>query len=101
MGEMLKQKALPLLISLIFTGCATQKIIVKSEDQGAAPNFIKQQSFFFWGLGQEKPFDAKALCWGTNKDVVRLDVEQSTSDAVLSVITLGVYTPRTVKIYCK
>lgn len=89
------------ILVLLLSSCATQPLYIKSESPGAAATLVRHQNFYFMGLGQEKPFDAKQLCADLSKEVHRMDIGQTASDVGWSWLTLGVYTPRTIKIYCR
>ena len=51
------------------------------------------------GIGQEKEIDVKEVCGSKKPDWAQ--TQFSAKDAILGVITFGIYTPRTVDIYCK
>jgi hypothetical protein len=44
--------------------------------------------------------DAALACHGDPKKVVRLEMQQSPQDTLMTVLTLGIYTPRTARVYC-
>jgi hypothetical protein len=58
------------------------------------------QAFFIDGLGQKTTIDAAQACGGAAK-VAGVAVEETGLEVLLSVVTLGIYTPRTARVYCK
>ncbi|MNC68149.1 Bor protein [compost metagenome] len=51
------------------------------------------------GIGQAKTIDAAQVCGGADK-VVRTEVQESGTDVLFRIITLGIYTPREARVYC-
>ncbi|MBT0569840.1 hypothetical protein KIK84_05845 [Curvibacter sp. CHRR-16] len=51
-------------------------------------------------MGQKKTVDAAQVCGGADK-VKGVAVEESAGNVLLSIVTLGIYTPRTARVYCK
>lgn len=90
-----------LVLAALISGCASQPIYIKSEEPGAAATLVRQQHFYFMGLGQERVIDAKAWCKDLSKEVQRVDISQTSGDVALSFLTLGIYTPKTVKVFCR
>ena len=80
------------------TGCATQTFNLQ-DGATAEPKQETQQHFFVEGIGQDRSANAAAVCGGADK-VAKVEVEQEALDVALSVLTLGIYTPRTARVYC-
>ena len=93
-------KKLPaiLLLSLMVSGCAQQSFRVNN-DVTIDPKETKTAHFFVSGLGQTETIDAAKVCGGADK-VVKTEVQQTFLNGFLSVITLGIYTPREARVYC-
>lgn len=83
---------------LVVTGCATQTYYLNKDNQSELRD-QKMQHFFVGGIAQEKEVNAAQVCGGTNK-VMKVESHQRFVDGLLSVVTLGIYTPRTAKVYC-
>ena len=85
----------------LLSGCANQRFNVAGE-LSAMPSAKSEdsQTFFVSGIGQMKSVDAGKVCGGADK-VTGVAVEQSATDVLYGVITLGIYTPRTARVYCK
>jgi hypothetical protein len=90
--------ALVALLSL--SACSTVTIRDKSEAKmSSEPSYESSESFFLWGLVGEKHIDVQKIC---GKQTVRQAQSQFTlEDSLLTLITLGIYQPRTVKIWCE
>lgn len=86
------------VVAMLLTGCAQQTFNVKSESV-ATPKQLTTHHFFVSGIGQQKTIDAAAVCGGADK-VVRTEVQQTAVNVLLSVVTLGIYTPREARVYC-
>ncbi|MDQ6961439.1 MAG: Bor family protein [Mariprofundaceae bacterium] len=92
-------KNLILALALIaMTGCATQSFTLHNSGSGTLSK-EDSQSFFISGLGQEKQFNAATICGGADK-VAKVEVELTFLDGFLGGLTLGIYTPRTARVYC-
>ncbi len=97
---MIKPVVATLLAAAVLAGCANQRFNVAGEVVGVVPKVEDSQSFFVDGIGQMKTIDAAQVCGGANK-VTGVAVEQTGLDVLLGVVTLGIYTPRTARVYCK
>lgn len=84
---------------LLVSGCATQRVYSQSELGGTLPSYEKSQPFFVYGIGQTQETNAREICGKSGID--RVETTQTFLDGFLGVITLGIYTPRTVQVYCK
>ncbi len=84
----------------LLTGCATQSFDINpAVGPLGAPDLEESQVFFVEGVGQSAVLDAANVCGGA-ENVARIEVEQTALDSVLDVLTLGLYTPRTARVYC-
>lgn len=92
------KKLFCLCAMLVLTGCATQTYYV-NDGGGSLPTKKKLQSFFVGGIGQEQAIDASGICGGAEK-VAKVESKLNGLDGFLSVVTFGIYTPRTAKVYC-
>ncbi len=88
-----------LLSVATLSGCASQVATINfSASQKLASE--KSQSFFLSGIGQEKTVNAAYVCGSASK-VASVESTQRPVDIALGVVTAGIYTPRTAKVYCK
>lgn len=85
--------------ALLASGCATQTALIQPAQQ-VTPTFSKSQSFFIGGIGQTQSVNAAEVCGGA-ANVAKVQTIQSPTDVALGVVTFGIYTPRTAKVFCK
>jgi hypothetical protein len=85
--------------TMLATGCATQTGLIK-KSAPAAPTYTESQKFFVSGIGQEKTLDAAKICGGADK-VAQVQSKLEPKDLFFGIITLGIYTPHTAKVYCQ
>lgn len=80
------------------SGCATQTFTMNGGGS-VEPDVQLMQAFFVDGLGQEKELNAVEICGNIDK-VAKVESGLRFVDGLLSVLTYGIYTPRTAKVYC-
>lgn len=96
----IKNTMIIMVLSLLFSACAHQVIYLEGDLTGP-PSHEETQSFFIMGVGQQTIVNASEVCGRSRKKLSRVEVRQTMSDALLSVVTLGIYTPRTVQVSCQ
>jgi hypothetical protein len=90
-----------ILISVLVAGCANQRFLVGGEiAPTSAPKYEDRQTYFIGGLAQKQTVDATQVCGGANK-VNAVATEITFVDGVLGMLTFGIYTPITARVYCK
>lgn len=67
------------------------------KDTRPAP-FEARQQFWLWGLVGEGHVDARAACG--EKPVEQMQAVYSGMDVLLNIVTLGIYAPRSARIWC-
>ena len=96
----MKLLILSIFLVLNLISCITNRVyFVEKPDLNAVNSKKITQDFFLVGIGQEKEIDVKEVCGSKKPDWAQ--TQFSAKDAILGVITFGIYTPRTVDIYCK
>lgn len=90
-----------ILITFFFLcSCSTVTLAPNGESKlSSSPDFQESQSFFIAGLVGKKIIDTNETCNG--KPVRQLQTQDTFGDRFLGIITLGIYTPRTAKIWCE
>lgn len=87
-------------LGLILSGCSSVTIKPKG---GAiisnSPTMEKSYSFFLGGLIGEHTVNVTQFCDGS--EPVQFQSQNTFVDKLLGGLTLGIYTPRTVKIWCQ
>ncbi|MGZ3722485.1 MAG: Bor family protein [Bdellovibrionales bacterium] len=86
-------------IFLLMTGCST----VTMNPKGTAkletnPTYEKSYPFFLFGLIGERDVYVKEAC--PNHPVKQIQTVDTFLDSFLGLVTIGIYTPRTVKLWC-
>lgn len=94
----MKKLILIAVVALALTGCAQQSFLVK-QNATSAPKQVTTHHFFLSGLGQSKTIDATAVCHSED-NLVRVEVQQTPLNVLLSIVTFGIYTPREARVYC-
>jgi hypothetical protein len=83
---------------LSLTGCAIQRFDVRPDTQNA-PTHDDSQTFWISGIGQSEEIDAAKVCGGAAK-VQRVETQVTAGNVGLAIVTIGIYTPRQVRVYC-
>lgn len=95
---MLKALSALALIGLL-TACSTVTIHPQQSAKLASkPTYKDSKSFFLWGLVGEHRVDTAAICGGAEPK--QMQSQQTFTDGLLGVVTLGIYVPHTVKVWC-
>lgn len=55
-------------------------------------------NFFFWGLTAVQDIDVKEYC---GNGVARIEEKSTVGNVFLSVLTIGIYNPRTSEFFCR
>jgi hypothetical protein len=85
-------------LAIVMSGCATQRFEIQGSTQ-LAPSLDDAQTFFVSGIGQSKEVDAAKVCGGA-KNVQSIETQLTPGNIALSFVTLGIYTPRQMRVYC-
>lgn len=85
--------------ALAVSACSTVTINPDGRAKLAGePSYQDSKSFFFWGLVGEHHVDVQRICNG--KEPAQMQSQQTFTDGLLSQITLGIYMPYSVKVWC-
>lgn len=84
---------------ILLTGCYA----VTSRPEGGyqvatEPTFEQRQDFYLWGLVGESHINTQQVCSGSA--VTQLQSKVTPVDALLGLITLGIYAPESAKVWC-
>lgn len=63
------------------------------------PDYEEQKEFWLFGLVNEHAVDVKPICSGGK--VEQMQTQSTFVDSLIGVVTLGIYTPRSVRVWCK
>jgi hypothetical protein len=92
----------PLMVFAFLGLAACSTITIRPEGtktRHTDPTFQKSEDFYFWGLKNEFHVNALAAC--ADKKIVQMQVQDTPKDVFYTIITLGIYSPRSVKIWCE
>tara|TARA_B100001250_G_C19604038_1_gene701925 strand:- start:487 stop:774 length:288 start_codon:yes stop_codon:yes gene_type:complete len=93
------KKFIVLCMALLFAGCTTVTLAPKGESKiSVTPDHETRQHFFIGGLFGNAVVEAGELC--KNQGVRQLQTQEKVEDRLLTIITLGIYAPRTSKVWC-
>jgi hypothetical protein len=96
----MKKSSLILSVLLVgITACST--VTIKPEGQNKLvnkPTYLDSKPFYLWGLSGEHRVDVLKVC--NKNEPLQMQSQQTFSDGLLSLITLGIYAPHTMKIWC-
>lgn len=92
--------ATALALATVLAGCSTVTIHPKDSPKfSSAPTYEDSRPFYLGGLVGEERVDVKEVC--ANQDVKQMQSQQTFTDGLLTVVTLGIYAPHTVKVWCE
>lgn len=87
-----------LLATSLLSACATQTVHLQKGNSRLS--YEESQTFFISGLGQEQTVNAVQIC-GDESRIAKVESHLSGTNILLGIVTLGIYTPRTARVYCK
>lgn len=93
-------KRVIIALTLILTsGCSTVTISPKGVTKySTEPTYEDSKKFYLLGLVGENDVDVKDICG--NRPVRQIQTQDTFLDSFLTIITLTIYSPRTVKVWC-
>lgn len=84
---------------LLFTySCGTVTISNSKDKLTREPDYQQRKSFFVFGLVRKHYVNVDEVCG--DKEVVQMQSQYTALDTFLSIVTIGIYTPRTAKVWC-
>lgn len=88
-------------LALVLSGCATVTISpVDAPKLSSAPTYEQRMDFFFWGLSPDvQQVQVDEVCVGSG--VRQMQAQTKLEDGIFTVITLGIFSPRSVKVWCE
>ena len=69
-----------------------EKIVTK-------PTYQSSKDYYWWGLKNEYEINTSEIC--KDRRVMQMQAVSTLSDWVLQTLTLGIYFPRTAKVWCE
>jgi hypothetical protein len=99
-AKMQLMKCLILVLSALFVGCSTVTISDKTMSKTTRqPDWEESKPFYLGGLIGETEVDVTEQCKG--KTPKQIQTQNTFKDGLLTVVTLLIYTPRSIKIWCE
>ena len=90
---------LVIILSIFFQSCSTVTIHPKQSGKlSTEPTFEESKDYYFWGLVGEHRVDVKGICG--DKKVLQIQSQGTVSNVIFGILTLGIYSPHTGKIWC-
>jgi len=84
---------------VLLGACSTVTIHPKSSAKLIAqPTLQESKPFFLWGLVGEQRVNVAQVCGDSS--VKQMQSQQTFADGLLAVLTFGIYSPHTVKVWC-
>ncbi len=89
------------LVMLSLAACSTVTVTKDSHAKSISPPaYTERQHFFLWGLAPGRiAVGLKGVCSDT--DVRQIQTQRTFLDGLLGFITVGLYSPRTMRIWCE
>lgn len=89
-----------MLFCFILASCSTVTISPPGADKiSSAPNYQKSEHFFLYGLIGEARVNTESVCLGD--EPIQMQSQSTFGNEFISALTFGLYTPHTVKVWCK
>ena len=92
-----------LILVFAISGCATQSFIINPNktDKPIPITVMEKRDVFYFGGGlQSSSIDVGYTCYRDITRVAKVEAELTSTDMFISIVTLGIVTPRISRIYC-
>ena len=94
------RRVLAAALCALALGCSTVTVNpTGTQKLTSAPSFAARKHFFIWGIVGRHQVDAVAACAG--RKPVQMQSQHTFVDAVLGIVTFGIYAPRSVRLWCE
>lgn len=88
-----------LLLSCLFACSAVTVRTDKNKKLRHAPDYQKRFNYYWWGLKGEHKVNVRLVC--NSRDVEQMQVVDTAGDILLTLVTVGIYAPRTARVWCR
>ena len=89
---------LAVVMACCLSACSTQTAVLNGRTSSSSKDDM--QNFFVSGLGQTQTINPASVCGGA-ENVMKVETLYSPLNWGLGLLTLGIYSPRDAKVYCK
>ena len=89
-----------IILALHLCACAAITVTERGDpDFLYRPHYEKSHAFFLWGVVGEHRINTQRICGA--RPVVQMQSKFEPTDMLYTVLTLGIYMPRTAKVWCE
>lgn len=90
---------LTLAISLTACSSVTVRTDQQNKESQRLADYQQRFNFYFWGLKGEHSVNVREVCQA--RKVEQIQSVFTLSDTALTIVTLGIYAPRSARIWCQ
>jgi hypothetical protein len=92
-------RSLTILFFVLLAGCQSTRIAMSEKwDRSSRPSYVDYFDYYWWGLSGDNSVSVQRAC--VDQRPLGFERVQTVEDIVIMAVTLGIYTPVTVKIWC-
>ena len=87
------------LLTVILSGCSS--VTVRTDGSGESyteATYQQRYNYWWFGLYGEHTVNVREVCQG--RDLIQAQSVDTLADMTAALFTLGIYTPRTAKVWC-
>jgi len=89
-----------LVFGTFLSGCSSVNVRTDHKPEArVAPSFEQSYTYWWWGIKGEYKVNVREVCQG--KPVEQIQAVTTFPDALMNIITLGIYYKRTARVWCK
>lgn len=93
------KKVLILVLAVFLGGCSSVTMRTdQAEKSRTPPDFQKSYDYWWWGLQGEHEVNVREVCQG--RHVLQMQSVATIPNMVVTLVTLGIYQPRTARVWC-
>ena len=83
-----------------FVACNTVTAVPEGgPKRSQPPTYEARKDYFFWGLSGEHHINVQEVCSG--RKPVQVQARDTFTDGLYRLFTLGIYSPRTARVWCE
>jgi len=96
----MKKTIIILFAFLVLSACSSVTIRTDNQKESTnRPTYQKSFNYWWWGLRGEYDVNVREVCSGNN--VTQMQSISRLSDTAFTIITLGIYSPRSARVWCE
>lgn len=87
------------LVMLTMCGCSSVNVRTdEHHEETRPPTYQKSYNYWWWGLRGRHSINVREVCQG--RPVIQVQAVDTVSNIFAGLFTLGIYAPRTARIWC-